>query len=403
MLDIATDPSLTVDERLEKIIEQLRSLPDRGVAKALQFILTTDSAAAATYPANYLALLPDLLKEKCQAVEHIRKKKNLMIAAVNLIKEMPTDVIDRLITDYFENPSAEGMYSIIFEIATHFPSRLHKFAKRIEDKSILQAIRPGGPDTWVDEMVESYLRGADPAILKELSKFHTDKALEALLNLNSRIPDKDHEDFYMYIENSGVFPETRKASVHFKTYRGIVVQRDRSSHHMGGSFPFGVPKCPICEKTANHILTLNATELNFDLESGHNPSFFWFQCPHPAEFLFVHFKDDGIECLMDPMTDGDVGTDLIPGDLALLLVEHPNQFGRGLEAIPGFANHQVGGYPPWVRLERFPRCPLCQKGMRFLASIDSGITPLGYLAFEGILYGFWCDTCAVSATRCQND
>jgi len=39
--------------------------------------------------------------------------------------------------------------------------------------------------------------------------------------------------------------------------------------------------------------------------------------------------------------------------------------------------------------------------MMSLASIDSGLTPFGRLGFEGILYGFWCDACAISETRRQ--
>jgi hypothetical protein len=39
--------------------------------------------------------------------------------------------------------------------------------------------------------------------------------------------------------------------------------------------------------------------------------------------------------------------------------------------------------------------------MRFVASVDSGLTPFGRLGFRGILYGFWCDTDAVADTRHQ--
>jgi hypothetical protein len=103
------------------------------------------------------------------------------------------------------------------------------------------------------------------------------------------------------------------------------------------------------------------------------------------------------------MTDQKGGTDLIPGNLALQLEEYPFQRGYGGIALPGFSRHQVGGYPSWIQFERFPRCPICSQGMKFLVSIDNGMTPFGRLKFEGILYGFWCDECSVSCTYRQTE
>ncbi len=402
--DILTNSSLTVDEKVEKTTKLLNSLPDRGVSEVIKFILNTDDPAAATYPANYLALLPNLQTEKSQIVEHIlNERQDLMIAAVNLIKDMPDTVINRLLDEYFKNPSAPDRRSLLFEIAIYFPERLHKFASQITDKRISEAILPGGLDSWVDNLVEQYHRTGDPLCLRKLSRFRTDKALEALIKLQPIVPDEDKQTLCMYIESSGVFPDTRKASVYFNTYRGFVVPRAESPHHMGRGFSCVVPKCPICDTPATRILTLDAAQLDFEIESGQNPSFFWYQCPHPPSYIVVRFNQDGIEGIMTPLTDDPVDTDLIPGELSLLLEEDPNQFGRGRETSPGFSNHQVGGYPAWINLQTFPRCPDCGEGMRFLASLDSGMTPFGRLGFDGILYGFWCESCAVSCTYQQTD
>lgn len=56
---------------------------------------------------------------------------------------------------------------------------------------------------------------------------------------------------------------------------------------------------------------------------------------------------------------------------------------------------------PHVMAGAFPHCPGCSQPMMFVASIDSGPTPFGSLGFQGILYGFWCDGCAISTTRRQ--
>lgn len=117
--------------------------------------------------------------------------------------------------------------------------------------------------------------------------------------------------------------------------------------------------------------------------------------------MVARFTKDGVEGVMTPTSDGPAATNLVPGDLSLLLEEHTNQSGYGMEIVPGFNLHQVGGYPPWVTAARFPRCPDCGNGMRYLASIDEGVTPFGVLRLGGILHGFWCEDCAVSATMLQ--
>jgi len=402
--EILDSSSFSVDEKVEKTTKALSALPNRGVAEALELMLNIEDSAKATYPANYLALLPNIEQEKKQVVEQIiNNKKSLLIAVTNLVKDLPDNTINQLITEYFQNPESSDLYNIIFEVAQWFPQKLHPFVSKINDEYLEELILPGGADSWVDDLVSKYRQNQDAENLKALAFIRTDKALDALITLSKSIPEEDLEDIYAYIESSGVFPETRKASLYWKNYRGYVVSKDESPHRMGGHFPHPVPKCPVTDTPANRILTLDTSQLDLGLESPYNPSFFWYESGYSPGCIYVQFTEEGIKGLITPMTDGEVGTDLIPGELALKLEEYSLKYGRGGMAIPGFSNHQVGGYPNWIKFERFPCCPVCGKRMKFLVSIDSGMTPFGKLGFNGILYGFWCDSCAVSCTYQQSD
>jgi|GEM_PF-5652070 len=402
--DIINNSSFTVDDKCEKVTQLLNSLPNRGVSECVQFILNCTVPAAATYPANYLALLPNFLPEKQQIVEHIiNQQPLLMIAATNLIKDMPDNIIDQLIDEYFQDTSSSDMYSIIYEIAQYFPEKLHTFVHLIDDEYLSKAILPGGADSWVDALFKQYLENKDPSLLEDLAYFRTDKALDALITLIPEVPEEDLENLHAYIEASGVCPETRFASIYFKYYRGYIVSGGESPHHMGGNFPHPVPKCPVTDKPATRIFTLDASQLDLGLKSGYNPSFFWYESSYQPYCIYVQFTENGLQGLMTPMTDGEVGTEIIPGELALLLVEQPVKFGVGSTAISGFSHYQVGGYPRFIRFERFPCCPLCSHRMKFLVSLDSGMTPFGILNFQGIFYGFWCDDCAVSCSIVQYD
>ncbi|MBD2535907.1 hypothetical protein H6G97_43875 [Nostoc flagelliforme FACHB-838] len=401
--EILKNLSLTVEEKAEKIAEILSALPDKGAEETVRLILNADDYVVATYAANYLALLPNLQQEKIQAIEHIlNNDKILAIAATNLVKAMPDDVVNQLINKYFQNPEDSDFSNIIYEVAQWFPDKLHPFAAQFKDSIIEKVILPGAADNYVEDLVKKYREEEDPQYLQTLVYIRTDKALDALITLSKTVPEEDLEDIYAYIESSGVFPETRKASLYWKNYRGYIVSRNESPHQMGGSFPHPVPKCPVTDIPANRILTLDLSQLDLGLKSGYNPSFFWYESGYSPGYIYVQFTEDGLKGLITPMTDGEVGTDLIPGELALKLEEYPLKYGRAGEAIPGFSYHQVGGYPNWIRFERFPSCPICDERMKFLVSIDSGMTPFGKLGFNGILYGFWCDPCAVSCTSHQS-
>ena len=56
----------------------------------------------------------------------------------------------------------------------------------------------------------------------------------------------------------------------------------------------------------------------------------------------------------------------------------------------------LGGCPNWLQDAEFPRCPECQEAMVFLAHLD--LTEIGG---DGVVYGFACDHCRVTACGFQ--
>jgi len=61
--------------------------------------------------------------------------------------------------------------------------------------------------------------------------------------------------------------------------------------------------------------------------------------------------------------------------------------------------NRLGGHPAWVQSAEYPDCPDCGRVMGFLLQVEAGLPGAeGGTAFdEGVLYGFWCDACRVSA------
>lgn len=409
--NILHNSSFTNSQKEEKLCQLLNSKFQKGVPEAVEFLIKTDKRSDAMLLVRYLALFPNFQSEKCRVVENfLNNQKNLVECVDRLIPSLPDRLLQRILNKFFEDSSNSNMSALIFMISKYFPDKLHDFSEQIEgieDKDFRIEIQtlmlPGSNDNKVEKLINQYREDGNLEHLKNLGWIRTDKALSALLTVVTQVPEEDRADVYAYIESSAVFPDTRLASICFKNYRGYVVSRDESPHHMGGDYPYPVPMCPVTKVPATRILTLNTNVLDLGLDSPHHPTFFWYETSHSPYSIYVQFTENGTKGFMTLMTDGEVGTDLIPGELALKLEEYPCKLGSGGEAIPGLSNHQVGGYPEWIAFRRFPRCPVCGDGMKFLTSIDSGMTPFGRLGFEGILYGFWCDPCSVSCTYRQTD
>ena len=350
-----------------------------------------------------LGLLPDRVDEKSAIVEEaVRSRPELRDDVTLLLRSATAAAVEAAVEEYLRDPDGPGTSALAYEAALYHPQHVRKHRARIDDESVGQALLAGAPDTIVDELVAAYRDDPDPATLRALAAVRTDDSLSALIDLRPHVAEHEHEKLDLYIETSGAFPDTRTASVYFDAYRGFVVPRDESPHHMGAGFGGSVPECPLCETPATRVLSLDAAATGLDLRL--DPSFFWFSCDCQAlDYVYVEFKEGGgIAGLMVPMTDGAPPEPIVPAG-SMLLERHPNQHGFGIEIVSGFAMHQVGGYPPWIALARHPFCPRCSLPMRFLAAVDSGATVLGPMGFDGILYGFWCDDDAVSCTTRQGD
>jgi hypothetical protein len=62
--------------------------------------------------------------------------------------------------------------------------------------------------------------------------------------------------------------------------------------------------------------------------------------------------------------------------------------------------NRIGGHPCWIQDAEYPKCPHCGQTMGFLMQLEAGIPTVDgdeWLEGEGICYGFWCDSCRISA------
>ncbi|MCR3759229.1 DUF1963 domain-containing protein [Clostridium felsineum] len=59
---------------------------------------------------------------------------------------------------------------------------------------------------------------------------------------------------------------------------------------------------------------------------------------------------------------------------------------------------QIGGHPTWLQDAEYPKCPKCNKSMKFIGQIDSeDVMEYG----EGVKYAFICEECNIAATNYQ--
>lgn len=394
---LVAEPSLSVPEKSERIARLLGAQPDHGLATAVNTLLTTDDEQVAAFVTDYLALLPGAQQEKARAAERLRMDGAPVIAAARLVPWLPTALVDGFITDYLEDPNPRSpLFSVVFEIATFWPERLRRHAKRIEHPSLRRGMLSGAPDTWVDDLVARWHDERDPDLLDSIARVRTDRAAQALLDLRDQVGDPQRWE--TLVAMAGRLPDRAGHSLYRPAFLGSVVER--AAHVMGGPFPGGVPLCPVCAAPAERVLTIDSASIELGLTN--DPSFFWYTCHCGAlDFTTVQLRPDGLRVFYVPQGGPSPGGKLVPGERGMLLEPHPNQAGVSIDATGGFGQHQVGGPPRWIEPDQHPRCPLCGTVMKYVAAIDSGLTPFGRLRFSGILYGFWCDTDAVADTRHQ--
>jgi hypothetical protein len=323
---------------------------------------------------------------------------------VDLIRFLSASAANDLLHDTLQTPDDPSAGSVLFEIATYFPWLVQPYVGTIDDPLIEEAMLPGGPDEWAYDFVRRFRDSEDPVFLQALVRMRTEASRRELEALRATSPSRMWPALDASIENCGFFRDTGEESYYPKPRLGFVVEPGTAPHRLGGCFAGHLPHCEFCFTPTAHVLTLAAGEVGMELER--DPSFFWFQCQHhdrDEEPLFVRLTYADAERLVvielgDPVNHG---IPLMPADLALALEDHPNQIGVGRDRVPRRGLHGVGGPPNWCHIDSFPRCPVCSRGMRYIAAIDGGMTPFGPIRVPGTLFMFWCDPCAVSATRLQ--
>jgi hypothetical protein len=395
---IVADPASSVPQKSERVTAAFYALPDHGAAQATETLRTTTDPRVAAFAADYLALLPGHQAEKNRAAERLRTAPPLAGAAARLVSALEPALLRRFIDDYRAAPDKRSpLYSVMFEIAMFHPALLRPHRELFDSPSIRRGLLSGGPDHEVDEHVARWRAARDPEALDAMARFRTPKAAAALQNLRGEVEDASRWEGGL--EMAGRLPDGSPA-IHTPSFLGFVVEDGKTPHRMGGTLSGQVPVCPVCSKPAERVLTLAAPALPYGLSA--DPSFFWYPCGcNSLDFATVQERPDGRRIFFSPAGAGGAGGHVIPAPCSLELEPHPNQAGVSIDASGGFARHQVGGHPAWIRPRPLPYCPVCQVPMRFLASVDSGMTPFGPTGFTGTLFGFWCGPCAVATTLRQ--
>lgn len=402
---LVADASLSMPEREERLAAAWSALADRGASRALQTLADSDSAEAMALAARYLALLPGHRADKQHVVESLASRRGEWARAITeLIRFLPAGACGPLVRQALEAPEDPSTPSLLFELAGYFPACVQPFAELIDDPLVGGAMLPGGPDGWVDAFLGQFEQSEDPIHLRALVRMRTPRARTALQALRRRAPPRMWPALDACIENCGSFGDSDRPSYLQPAALAFVVDRGEAPHRVGGGFHGRLPCCELCGAPTGHLLTLSAGELGWPLSR--DPSFLWFQCgchDRDTEALFVQLDADGARRLViiefDLPSRG--GRPFLLGERALALEPHPNPIGIGSDRVPQRARHEVGGPPNWCRMDAFPRCPVCSGGMVYLAALDGGMTPFGRLRIPGTLFLFWCDGCAVAATRLQ--
>lgn len=398
---LVLDPTLKVRERQLRVNQALYAMGDSGVELAAQAVRTADREPVAAMAANFLGNIPghEILKNDL-VNEAAMERPERLTALAGLIQDCSHETVRRLVDFVAALPRPEDQSSVVFELALHFPDWVRPHYPALKACRIFEQVLPGAPDDWVETLVADYRTDPRDGLLYALGQVRTDRARAALIEIAKEVDGEDRAMCLALLEGAGVFPETRLASTYPVSYRGYVVDASRSPHGMGVRVSHRVPQCPVSLVTAECVLALDIGRLDLGLHSPHSPRFFWYEGPDPPGSVYMAFSAEGVRCLMTGDAEPETH-DIFPRPLSLELVPRPTGRGRGGPAQPGFAQHQVGGFPHFIYPERFPRCPLCGQSMPFLASVDSGVTAVAALTFQGTLYGFWCDACHVSCTVSQ--
>jgi len=350
----------------------------------------------------FLAALPGHREEKNTALrELVTRQPDWYGAVANLVEFAHDDSFERFERYAVHGARGPGALSIVYELAQHFPDRMLQYRKEIAQYDVFDLLLPGAPDDWVKELFAQYRRSENASTAVQLSYVRTDAARDALVAMLKSAPSGKRGFFSALLESAGVFADTREASTYPGSYRGFLTDERPSPHEMGGVPPGPVPMSVADKRTAERVLELRRADLPFDVAGKFDPIFFWYEGRQPPGYVYVKLTDEGRKGLMTPMGESKDTRELITAHGGVILEQERHEYGLGGAAVAGTARIQVGGYPHWRAPERFPRCAECGSGMKFITSVDSGITSFAEFAFHGILYGFWCERCNVACTHNQ--
>lgn len=401
-----SNPAVDVAERSARLAMGLWALPERGVPAAVARLCAGAAGREAAFITDVLALWPGHEAAKRQAAQCLLDAADAdperWVALARLAPWTSAAQRQACIARWLKAPDPRSrLYPLMFEIAAHFPAELRPHADTFASPAIGRALAAGADDGRVAALRAQWLDERDDDLLDRLARVRTPAARAALAGLHGE--DIDDQALATWCTMAGQLPDGREA-VQMPPYRGFAAEPGASPHALGGQDEGLVPACPVCDTPAARVLALRADALPTPLSA--DPSFFWYACGCRAlDFATVEGQGALRRVLFTPAVPAAPTNPLVPrsaaGTAALVLAPLSPPEGVGMDATPGFGRHQVGGPAPWIRPQLQPHCPRCQRTMRFLASVDSGLTPFGRLGFGGTLFGFWCDDCAVSTTLQQ--
>lgn len=440
---IMSDPDVPGKEKRRQVFAYLSGQEERGVPAALECLLVADSHACASYLTQYLSLIPGAHAEKTRAAEWLRTEPELVDTAARLVVSLPGGLLDGFVADYLSCQDAkhkDRLSGVLFSIADCFPERIRPIADEITESWIGWYPLSGSSDDVADTYVEAWRAEGDPESLESLALIRTDYAVERLRALRAEAAEaeetakaegatedgvydcgcdyceswddcQDCEDceerrvqWDRLLALAGRLPDTGEPAGYRPAYRAFVAERGASEHLVGVHRPGDVPLCHSCKRPGVRVLRLSAASLPYGLTA--DPEFYWYSCGcSREESVTVRITPDGPQVYDGPSGPADPGLSITPGELSLVLEEHPNQRGFSRKGTHRGVGHQVGGLPTWVEPLSHPRCPECGHSMPYLATVsertafgDFRYADSGAL-FEDILYGFWCDGCQVSCTE----
>ncbi|MER7076721.1 hypothetical protein SAMN02982929_05559 [Saccharopolyspora kobensis] len=394
---IVLGSELSVPEKEARVIARL---VDSGVPAAAECLVATSDSRVASFVAVYLEMVPGAEAEKTRAAERLRGTTgDLVRAASRLVRWLPGSLLDAYVQDYLATPEPNSpLSSVLFSIAVHHPERVRPYADRIESPSVQRILLSGAPDEVADRLFTRWHESRDLDHLHDLALIRTEHAADLIQSLESDRALMRDWDWLMPL--AGRLPYAGAPAGFRPAFAGFVADAGASPHVMGGVPAGDVPLCADCGAPAERVLTLSARDLPHALTR--DPSFYWFTCGClEVDRIVVGLTSNGVHVHFGPQGPGGSDRCVVPGERSMVLEPHPNQIGFSLPAIAGRSRHQVGGLPHWPSPETHPHCPGCGDFMPFLIAIDSGPTPFGAMGFEPLLFGFWCDPCAVSATQIQ--